>query len=78
VNGWNSIGTALSLVGVAIGFLLPWLGVLIVLAGIAAAIAIPLVRRTRAQAAAGAKPASASKTVAGKPAPRARKPQPKK
>lgn len=72
VNGWNSIGTALSLVGVAIGFLLPWLGVLIVLAGIAAAIAIPLVRRTRAQAAASAKPAAA------KSAPRARKPQPKK
>ena len=70
VNGWNSIGTALSLVGVAIGFLLPWLGVLIVLAGIAAAIAIPVVRRTRAQAASAPAPA--------KPAPSPRKPQPKK
>jgi len=77
VNGWNSIGTALSLAGVAIGFVLPWLGVLIVLAGIAAAIAIPLVRRARAQAAAQAKPVAA-KRVARKPAPRARKPQPKK
>jgi hypothetical protein len=77
VNGWNSIGTALSLAGVAIGFVLPWLGVLIVLAGIAAAIAIPLVRRARAQAAAQAKPVEA-KRVARKPAPRARKPQPKK
>jgi hypothetical protein len=82
VNGWNSIGTALSLVGVAIGFLLPWLGVFIVLAGIAAAIAIPVVRRTRARAAAQAKPVEAkpveAKRVARKPAPRARKPQPKK
>jgi hypothetical protein len=75
VNGWNSIGTALSLVGVAIGFLLPWLGVLIVLAGIAAAIAIPLARRKQASSAAttaGAKP------VAAKPVSRPRKPQPKK
>jgi len=70
VNGWNSIGTALSLVGVAIGFLLPWLGVLIVLAGIAAAIAIPVVRRTRAQAASAPAPA--------KPSPSPRKPEPKK
>ena len=80
VNGWNSIGTALSLVGVAIGFLLPWLGVLIVLAGIAAAIAIPVVRRTRAQAAsapASAEPAAAQ-TSAAKPAPSPRRPQPKK
>lgn len=80
VNGWNSIGTALSLVGVAIGFLLPWLGVLIVLAGIAAAIAIPVVRRTRAQAAstpAPAKPAAAQTSTA-KPASSPRKPQPKK
>jgi hypothetical protein len=75
VNGWNSIGTALSLVGVAIGFLLPWLGVLIVLAGIAAAIAIPVARRKQASTAAttaGAMP------VAAKPAPRTRKTQPKK
>jgi len=75
VNGWNSIGTALSLVGVAIGFLLPWLGVFIVLAGIAAAIAIPVVRRKQASSAAttaGAKPSAA------KPAPRTRKTQPKK
>ncbi len=75
VNGWNSIGTALSLVGVAIGFLLPWLGVLIVLAGIAAAIAIPVVRRTRAQAASAPAPAKPS---AAKPASSPRKPQPKK
>jgi hypothetical protein len=75
VNGWNSIGTALSLLGVAIGFLLPWLGVLIVLAGSAAAIAIPRARRKQASTAAttaGAKPAAA------KPAPRGRRPQPKK
>ena len=70
VNGWNSIGTALSLAGVAIGFLLPWLGVLIVLAGIAVAIAIPLTRRARARA-------SVSASAGAKPAPRARKPQSK-
>jgi hypothetical protein len=79
VNGWNSIGTALSLVGVAIGFVLPWLGVLVVLAGITAAIAIPLTRRERARAAASAaaQPA-ATKPVATKPVPRTRRPQPKK
>lgn len=81
VNGWNSIGTALSLAGVAIGFVLPWLGVLIVLAGIAAAIAFPLVRRTRAHAAGAARPATkkpvTGKPVAVKPVARARKPQPK-
>jgi len=70
VNGWNSIGTALSLAGVAIGFLLPWLGVLIVLAGIAVAIAIPLTRRARARA-------SVAASAGAKPAPRARKPQSK-
>jgi hypothetical protein len=70
VNGWNSIGTALSLAGVAIGFLLPWIGVLIVLAGIAAAIAIPLTRRARARA-------SLAASAGAKPAPRARKPQSK-
>jgi hypothetical protein len=79
VNGWNSIGTALSLVGVAIGFVLPWLGVLVVLAGIAVAIAIPLTRRERARAAASAaaQPAAA-KPVATKPVARTRRPQPKK
>jgi hypothetical protein len=75
VNGWNSIGAALSLVGVGIGFLLPWLGVLIVLAGIAAAIAIPLMRRARARGPVVA--SAAARPVAGRPAPRARKPQSK-
>jgi len=70
VNGWNSIGTALSLAGVAIGFLLPWLGVLIVLAGIAIAIAIPLTRRAHKRAAVAA-------SGAAKPARTARKPQSK-
>jgi hypothetical protein len=75
VNGWNSIGAALSLVGVGIGFLLPWLGVLIVLAGIAAAIAIPLMRRYRVRGSVVA--SAAARPVSGRPAPRARKPQSK-
>lgn len=75
VNGWNSIGAALSLVGVAIGFLLPWLGLLLVLAGIAAAIAIPLVRRERARAAATTRGGKANAAAA--PARTARKPQSK-
>jgi hypothetical protein len=75
VNGWNSIGVALSLVGVGIGFLLPWLGVLVVLVGIAAAIAIPLMRRARARGSVVAR--AAARPVAGRPAPRARKPRSK-
>ncbi|CAB4892562.1 MAG: DUF4349 domain-containing protein [Actinobacteria bacterium] len=53
VNGFNSIGTAFVLLVVGIGFILPWLGLLVILAGIALAITIPLVRRSRSRTGSG-------------------------
>jgi hypothetical protein len=73
--GWGSIGAALAGMGVGLGFVLPWLGLLVVLAGIAAAIVIPLVRRERARAAATTRGGKANASAA--PARTARKPQSK-
>ena len=73
--GWGSIGTAIAGLGVGLGFVLPWLGVLVVLAGIVVAIVIPLVRRERARVAAAARGAKPS--AAATPARTARKPQSK-
>ena len=73
--GWGSIGAAIAGLGVGLGFVLPWLGVLVVLAGIVAAIVIPLARRERARLATagrGGKP-----NAAATPARTARKPQSK-
>ena len=73
--GWGSIGAAIAGVGVGLGFILPWLGLLVVLAGIVVAIVIPLVRRDRARVAAAARGAQAN--AAGAPARTARKPRSK-
>lgn len=62
VNGWKAIMTAGSLLAVAVGFLLPWLAILVVLAAVVLAITVPLVRRSkrhRAEAEANAKKAPA-------------------
>lgn len=47
VNGWNALVSAGGVLLVVLGFLLPWVALLVVLAGIALAITIPLVRRAR-------------------------------
>ena len=75
VLGWGSIGTAIAGLGVGLGFALPWLGLLVVLAGIVIAIVIPLVRRDRARVAAAARGSQANAAEA--PARTARKPQSK-
>ena len=73
--GWGSIGAAIAGLGVGLGFVLPWLGILAVLAGIAAAIVIPVVRRERARAAATTRNGKTSAAAA--PARTARKPRSK-
>lgn len=47
VNGWNALMATGGVLLVVLGFLLPWLAVLVVMGGIALAITIPLVRRAR-------------------------------